>query len=72
MDLVYKKDTLYVYLDEELDEDVVNSLEHRVDSIMGLYDIDNLVINSKDKNIDMFSNFEKRYNKKHKSKMIIK
>lgn len=72
MNLVYKKDTLYVYLDEVIDDDVVNSLEQRVNSIMSSYDIDNLVINSKDKNINKFIDFEKRYNQKHKSKMIIK
>lgn len=72
MDLVYKKDTLYVYLDEKLDEEVVNSLEQRVNSIMSAYDIGNLVIDSKDKSLDKLINFEKRYNKKYKSKMIIK
>lgn len=72
MDLVYKKDTLYVYLDEDLNDEIIYSLENRVNSIMGLYDIDNLVINSKDKNVQKFVDFEKRYNKKHKSKMIIK
>ena len=56
----------------QLDDDLVNSLEQRVDSIMSLYDIDNLVINSKDRHTDLFIDFEKRYNKKHKSKMIIK
>ena len=72
MNLVYKKDTLYVYLDEDLNGDVVNSLEQRVNSIMSSYDIDNLVIDSKDKNITKLVDFEKRYNQKHKSKMIIK
>lgn len=72
MDLVYKKDTLYVYLDEVLDKEVVTQLENRVDSIMSLYDIDNLVINSRDRDIHKFLDFEKRYNQKHKSKMIIK
>lgn len=72
MDIIYKKDTLYVYLDERLNEDVMRTLESRVNNIMGTYNIENLVINTKEKSTEHLHEFESKYNSKHRSKVIIK
>lgn len=72
MDIIYKKDTLYVYIDEAINEELVDTLESRVDHIMGTYNIENLVINAKDRNSLHFHEFETKYNSRHKSKVVIK
>lgn len=71
MNIIYRKNTLYVYLQEEINSHVVDTLEDRVNNIMGSYDIENLVIKTNGKHGAHFHEFESRYNSKHKSKVII-
>lgn len=49
MNIIYKKDTLYVYLKEKIDNDVIETLNDRVSYIMGTFNIDNLIINTEKK-----------------------
>lgn len=72
MNIVYKKKTLYVYLKEDIDEPLASKIEDRVNNIMGLYSIENLVINASPHRIDGLKDFEARFNASHKNKMVIK
>lgn len=72
MDIIYRKDTLYVYIDEVVDEHVVRKLERNVENIMETYNINNLVVDTNNQSRIHFHGFESRYNSKHKPKMIIK
>ena len=71
MNIVYRKNTLYVYLYEEIDSNLVDTIENRVNNIMGTYDIENLVIKTNGQYGTHFLEFENRYNSRHKSKVII-
>ena len=71
MNIIYRKNTLYVYLQEKVDSDLVNIIEDRVNNIMGSYDIDNLVIKTNGQTGEHFNEFKTRYNSRHKSKVII-
>lgn len=72
MNIIYRKNTLYVYMRENITESLVNQMEDRVNNIMGTYDIDNLVINTNGAGLDHFHDFESRYNSSHRSRVIIK
>ena len=72
MNIIYRKNTLYVYLKENLDEALAHKIEDRVNNIMGTYNIDNLVIRTNGQNNSILSDFEIRYNNAHNSRMIIK
>lgn len=72
MDIIYKKNTLYVYLDESLNDSTLEILERRVNNILRTYKIDNLVINSEEENDEHLHKFECKYNSTHRSKVIIK
>lgn len=72
MNIFYKKDTLYVTLDELVDREVIDTVESRVNAIMSSYNIPNLVIDTNGQNTDHFKEFEQRYNHKHNSRVIIK
>ena len=72
MNIVYKRKTLYVHLEENVDELLASKIEDRVNSIMGLYAIDNLVICPMNGGTEYLRGFESRFNASHKNKMIIK
>ena len=72
MNIIYRKNTLYVYVKEGIDEHLVSSMEDKVNNIKGTYDIDNLVISTGGRTGTHFHEFESRYNQSHKSKVIIK
>lgn len=72
MDIIYKKDTLYVYLDDEISEDMIYTVEDKINTIMGTYKISNLVIKPGNLDTKLFEPFRKRYNQNHKTNMIIK
>lgn len=72
MNIFYKKDTLYVTLDELVDREVIDTVESRVNAIMSSYNIPNLVIDTNGQNVEHFKEFEQRYNHGHSSKVIIK
>ncbi len=68
MDIEYKKQTLYVYLNEDVD---VERMQNKVENIMDTYEINNLVIHTKGEKKHLHE-FEWNYNTKHKTKVIIK
>jgi hypothetical protein len=68
MDIIYRKDTLFVNLEKS---DNMDTMEKRVNSIMDVYKIENLVVNTNGNDFYL-DNFEKNYNKSHKSKVFIK
>lgn len=72
MNIVYKRKTLYVYLKEDIDEALASKIEDRVNDIMGLYSIENLVINVSANGVENLKGFETRFNTSHKNKMVIK
>lgn len=75
MDIIYRKDTLYVYLKEDIDSEKMRILESRVNNIMGTYNIENLVIATDDVNDDAdihLHEFERNFNRSHRKKVIIK
>lgn len=71
MKIIYRKNTLYVYLDEDFDKNSFKRLENKIDNIMGIYNISNLVLNSKCDEKTM-KEFEVKYNSHHKSPIIIR
>ncbi len=72
MDIIYKKGTLYVYLEEGMNARTLRNLETRVEKIMSTYGIDNLVVDTLGENQEYMELFESRFNRRHKSKVIIK
>lgn len=72
MNIVYRKNTLYVYLNERIDREVLESMEQKVNNIMRIYDIDNLVIQTCKEDEEYLNNFVSRYNRLHKSNVIVK
>ncbi len=72
MNIIYRKNTLYVYMNENIDKHNLSTMEERINHIMGTYDIDNLVINTYGNDIEGLYEFENRYNSRHKSRVIIK
>lgn len=72
MDIFYRKDTLYVHLYEDMDEDDVLFLEKRIEDIMERYEIEKLVVNSCEGECKHLDSFARRYNQKHRVKMILK
>ncbi len=71
MNIVYRKDKLYVYL-ESHEEGIDSEAARRLDNIMKNYDIEDLVIEARGKSRKHLHEFEKNYNSKHKSNVIIK
>ncbi len=75
MDIIYRKDTLYVYLKEIPDEEIIKTLESRVDNIMVTYNIENLVIATSEQSDESdihLHEFESKFNRRHRKKVIIK
>ncbi len=72
MDIIYRKDTLYVYVEDELDENLVGRLERRVDNIMARYGIERVVVDTRGQRPEFMHVFERRFNSRHKSKVIVK
>lgn len=72
MDIIYKKDTLYVYLEEELNFRVLCNLENQIVRIMEDYGINNLVIDTFGENREYMDFFKSRFNRRHNMKVMIK
>ena len=51
MNIIYRKNTLYVYIRENIDDNLISKVEDRVNNIMGIYNIDNLIIRVDGQNI---------------------
>jgi len=72
MNIIYRKNTLYVYLNENIDAPLAHKVEDRINNIMGTYSIDNLVIRTNGQNAGALRDFEFRYNSTHSTRMTIK
>ncbi len=70
MNILYKKDKLYVYLDsiDKVDE----SLAKRISDIMDYYQIEDLVIDANGLSSEHIHKFARDYNYRHKTNIIIK
>lgn len=72
MNIVYRKDTLYVYVVDEIDYDLIERMERQVGKILERYKIDNLVLDVKEKNNELIEQFCRRYNVKYRKKILVR
>lgn len=74
LNIFYNDNTLYVNLDEYLDDYVLNKLKKRVFNILEDYDIENIVLNivTSNKNNYLLDDFIKEYKKKFRCNLIVK
>ena len=61
MNIIYRKNTLYVYIRENIDDNLISKVEDRVNNIMGIYNIDNLIIRVDGQNITNLKEFGNKY-----------
>lgn len=72
MNIVYKNDTLFVDLKGDLDDLTINEMKNRLFSILDQYDVDNVVINTKEvfnSNKTVFNTFLNEYRRNYKGKI---
>ena len=74
LNIFYNDNTLYVNLDEYLDDYVLNKLKKRVFNILEDYDIENIVLNivTRNKNNYLLDDFIIEYKKKFSGNLIVK
>ena len=74
LNIFYNANTLYVNLDEYLDDYVLNKLKKRVFNILEDYDIENIVLNivTSNKNNYLLDDFIREYKKKFRGNLIVK
>ena len=74
LNIFYNDNTLYVNLDEYLDDYVLNKLKKRVFNILEDYDIENIVLNivTSNKNSYLLDDFIREYKKKYRGILIVK
>ena len=74
LNIFYNDNTLYVNLDEYLDDYVLNKLKKRVFNILEDYDIENIVLNivTSNKNNYLLDDFIREYKKKFRGNLIAK
>lgn len=72
MDIAYNKDTLYVYLNDEVTEELINEMQEKVEEIMRVYKIEKLIVKAEENERVHLHGFEWDYNLKHRTKVIIK
>lgn len=74
LNIFYNDNTLYVNLDEYLDDFVLNKLKKRVFNILEDYDIENIVLNivTSNKNSYLLDDFIREYKKKFRGNLIVK
>ena len=74
LNIFYNDNTLYVNLDEYLDDYVLNKLKKRVFNILEDYDIENIVLNivTSNKNSYLLDDFIREYKKKFRGNLIVK
>lgn len=74
LNIFYNDNTLYVNLDEYLDDYVLNKLKKRVFNILEDYDIENIVLNivTNNKNNYLLDDFIREYKKKFRGNLIVK
>lgn len=72
MNIVYKNDTLFVDLKGDLDDLTINEMKNRLFSILDQYDVDNVIINTKEvfnSNKRVFNTFLNEYRRNYKGKI---
>lgn len=74
MEIFYKKDTLYVDIDDYVDQELVRDVRRKVFSIIDDYDIDNIVLNiiGDNRNSQLLDDFIDEYRSKYGGNMTIK
>ena len=74
MNIYYTDNTLYVNLNEYIDDMNLNILKSRVFNILDDYDIENIVLNiiTNNKNNYLIDDFIKEYRKKYNGNILIK
>ena len=74
MNIYYNDKTLYVNLDELINNNSLSVLKKRVFGILNDYDIENIVLNliSNNKNNYLLDEFIEEYNKKYHGNLTIK
>lgn len=74
LNIFYNDNTLYVNLEECLDDYVLNKLKKRVFNILEDYDIENIVLNivTSNKNNYLLDDFIREYKKKFRGNLIVK
>lgn len=74
MEIFYKQDTLFVNLDEDVNQENISNVKRKVFNIIDDYDIDNIVLNiiGSIKDDEALDNFVKEYQMKYDGKLSIK
>lgn len=74
MNIYYTDNTLYVNLNDYIDDMNLNILKSRVFNILDDYDIENIVLNiiTNNKNNYLIDDFIKEYRKKYNGNILIK
>jgi len=74
MNIYYMNNTLYVNLNDYLDDMNANTLKSRVFGILDDYDIENIVLNiiSNNKDNYLIDDFIKEYHKRYNGNLLIK
>ena len=74
MNIYYTDNTLFINLNEYIDDISVNKLKSKVFGILDDYDIENIVLNiiSDNKNNYLIDDFIREYHKKYNGNLLIK
>ena len=74
MNIYYTDKTLFVNLNDYIDDMIVSKLKSKVFGILDDYDIENIVLNiiSDNKNNVLIDDFVREYHKKYNGKILIK
>ena len=74
MNIYYTDNTLFVNLNERINDININRLKSKVFGILDDYDIENIVLNiiSDNKNNYLLDDFIKEYHKKYNGNLLIK
>lgn len=74
MNIFYTNNTLFVNLNEIIDDDNVNILRKRIFGILDDYDIENIVLNiiANNKNNYLIDDFIKEYHQKYNGNILVK
>lgn len=74
MNIFYTNNTLFINLNDLIDDNNYDILRKRVFGILDDYDIENIVLNiiSNDKNNYLIDDFINEYHKKYNGKLLVK
>lgn len=71
MNIIYRKNTLYVYLKGDENNYVIKKMEKKINNIMDTYKIENVVIKTSEDACNNLKEFKSRFNTEHKTSVII-